>query len=410
MKNVIQFICMSLGIFVLMGAGDASSQDWPQWRGSNRDGKAAGFISLQEWPTELKQVWKTTVGFGDASPSLVGDKLYIFSRLGDEEMLLCLDANSGEEIWRDVYKAGEVTGAARSHPGPRSTPTVAGDKIVALGVCGVLSCWDASSKKLLWRKDPFPNVVPRFFTSMSPIVVDGMAIAHLGGAGNGALIAYDLTTGEEKWRWSEEGPDYASPVLMTVEGVRQIVTLTEKSVVGIGADNGKLLWKIPFEPQRRAYNSATPIIDGQKVIYTGSGRGASAVRIEKQGDDFSVQPIWSNPELAPQFNTPVLKDGFLFGITDNNRFYCINALNGETAWADSNTNGRGGFGSIIDVGSNLLALLSNADLSAYKPNTEKFEELSRIKVAETETYAHPIVSGKRIFIKDAETVTLFSLD
>ncbi len=134
---------------------------------------------------------------------------------------------------------------------------------------------------------------------MSPIIVDGMAIAHLGGQGNGAIIAYDLDTGNEKWKWAVEGPEYASPVLLTVEGTKQIVTLTEKNIVGIGAADGKLLWQLPFAPQRRAYNAATPIVEGQTVIYTGAGRGTKAVKIEKQADRFTAKELWIGPFSAP---------------------------------------------------------------------------------------------------------------
>ena len=171
-------------------------------------------------------------------------------------------------------------------------------KVVTLGVGGVLSCLDAASGKLVWRNDPFPKVVPTFFTATSPIIVDGMAIAQLGGKGNGAILAYDLATGGEKWRWAREGPEYASPVVLTVDGAKQIVTLTEKSIVAVGVADGKLLWQRPFVPQMRAYNAATPIVDGQTVIYTGAGRGTIAVKIEKQGDGFAAKELWSNPDVA----------------------------------------------------------------------------------------------------------------
>ena len=316
---------VTAGCVILVLTGGVLAQDWPQWRGPHRDGKAAGFTAPQQWPAELTQKWTATVGQGDATPALVGERLYVFARQGGDEVTLCLSAGDGKEIWRDAYAAQEVTGAAARHPGPRSSPTVADGKVVMLGVGGVVSCLDAATGKVLWRKDPFPKVVPRFFTSTSPIVVDGMAITHLGGQGNGALIAFDLAGGEEKWRWGGEGPEYASPVLLTVAGTRQIVTLSEKSIVGVGAAYGKLLWQLPFVPAGRAYNAATPIVDGQTVIYTGAGRGTKAVKIDKQGDGFAANELWSNPDLAPQFNTPVLENGLLFGLSNAGNLFCINA-------------------------------------------------------------------------------------
>ncbi|MGD8500444.1 MAG: PQQ-like beta-propeller repeat protein [Phycisphaerales bacterium] len=409
MRNTNQSRAVMVGFVILLCAGSVFAQDWPQWRGPNRDGKVTGFTAPQKWPKELKLRWKTPVGAGDATPALVGDKLYVFTRQGDSEVTTCLEVDRGEEQWTDRYAAQAVTGAAARHPGPRSSPTVADGKVLTLGVGGVLSCLDAGSGKVVWRKDPFPKVVPRFFTSFSPIVVDGMVIAHLGGQGNGAIIAYDLATGDEKWRWGEEGPDYGSPALLTVAGTKQIVTPTEKRIVGIGVADGKLLWQVPFVPQRRAYNAATPIVDGQTVIITGAGRGTKALKIEKQGDGFAAQELWSNPELAVQFNTPVLKDGLLFGLSNGGNLFCINAQTGKTAWTDSVAHGRG-FAAIVDAGSCLLALPSTSELIAFKPDGKQYAELAKIKVSETPTYAHPVIAGNRIFVKDQETLAMLTVE
>lgn len=398
-----------VGSVVLIGATCAVAQDWPQWRGQQRDGKVVGFAAPETWPEAFAQKWKTTVGSGDATPALVGDKLYVFTRQGDDEVTLCLNAGDGSVVWQDKYAADPVTGAAGRHPGPRSSPAVADGKVITLGVTGVLSCLDAASGKLVWRKDPFPNKVPIFFTAMSPIIVDRMAVAQLGEAGDGAMIAYDLASGTEKWRWAAEGPEYASPVLLTVDGTKQLVTLTEKSIVGVGAADGKLLWELPFAPARRAYNAATPIVDGQTVIYTGAGRGTKAVKIEKQGDEFVAKELWNNPDVAPQFNTPVLKDGLLFGLSDRGNLFCLNAADGKTAWTDTAEHGRG-FAAIVDGGSCLLALPSTSELIAFKPSAAKFEQLAAIKIAETDTYAHPVLAGNRIFVKDAEAVTLYTIE
>ena len=323
---------------------------------------------------------------------------------------MCLDASTGKEIWRDKYAAQAVTGAASRHPGPRSSPAVADGKVVTLGVAGVLSCLDANTGKLVWRKDPYPGMVPRFFTANSPIVVDGLVVAQLGGQEKGGILAFTLATGDEKWRWEAEGPGYSSPALITVDGVKQIVTLTDKSVVGVSLAEGKLLWRRPFRPQMRAYNAATPIVDGQTVIYTGAGRGTFAVRIEKQGDGFVAKELWSNPELGPQFNTPVLQDGLLFGLSNRGNLYCISGQTGKTAWTDATSRDRGGFGPIVSAGSVLVALPSNAEMIVFRPSAQRYEELAKIKVSDTATYAHPVFAGKRAFVRDAETVTLWTLE
>ncbi|MHC4106007.1 MAG: outer membrane protein assembly factor BamB family protein, partial [Planctomycetota bacterium] len=219
-------------------------------------------------------------------------------------------------------------------------------------------------------------------------------------------IAYDLATGNEKWRWADEGPDYGSPALLTVARTKQIVTPTEKSIVGIAVTDGKLLWQLPSIPPRRAYNAATPIVDGQTVIYAAKGRGTKAIKIGKQGNAFVTKELWSNAELGTQYNTPVLKNGLLFGLSDGGNLFCINAENGQTTWTDETQYDRGGFTAIVDAGSCLMALPSSSELIVYKPSKNRYQELTKIKVADTPTYAHPVIAGKRIFIKDQESVAL----
>jgi len=408
MKKANRMLTVVLSCIVPI-TGCVLAQDWPQWRGPNRDAKVNGFVAPKTWPRELTQKWKVTVGEGDATPSLIGDKLYAFARGDAKEVTLCLDAATGKELWRDEYDALGATGPASRHAGPRSSPTVADGKVVTLGVRGTLSCLDAATGRKLWRKDDFPGAWPRFFASSSPIVANGLCIAQLGGSGNGAIVAYDLPTGNEKWKWTGDAPGYASPVLMNVAGVSLIVTETEKNIVAFSTADGKVLWEAPFAPQGMAYNAATPIVDGQTLIYCGQGRGAKAVKIEKQGDSVAAKELWSNAENAVQFNTPVLKSGLLFGLSQRGNFFCINARNGQTAWTDS-TGGRGGFGSIVDAGSVLLALTPKSQLIAFEPSDKEYKELASIKVADTQTYAYPVVAGNRVYVKDQDSVILWIIE
>jgi outer membrane protein assembly factor BamB len=374
----------------------AGGADWPQWRGANRDNKVMGFTAPATWPKELTQAWKVPVGLGDASPVLVGDRIYVFTRQGDNEVTACLEAATGKEVWKEQYAAVAVTGPAARHPGPRGTPAVADGKICTLGVGGVLSCLDAATGKVLWRKES--NVWPMFFTGMSPLIAEGKCIACLGTRGSGSVVAYDLASGEEKWKWAGEGPAYGSPVLMTVAGTKQVVTLTETSMVGVGLADGKLLWQTPFSGGR--YNTGTPVIDGQTVICSGR-----ALKIEKQGDAFTATDLWKG-ELPGVFNTPVLKDGLLYGLNGRRNFFCVNAQTGETVWTDATM--RGECGELLDAGSVLLALTSDSDLVALKPGKE-YAELAKYKVADTPTWAYPIIDGKRVFVKDAESLALWTL-
>jgi len=408
MKKKNLYTSLIFGFLILFIPSHIYTQDFPQWRGVNRDDKVTGFNVPQKWPQELTQNWKVTVGFGDASPVLVNNKLYIFTRQDNNEILRCLDALSGKELWKNSYEAGAASGPASSHPGPRSTPTVVEGKVVTLGVNGIISCLDAATGKIVWRKTEYTDGVPQFFTGMSPIVSDGMCVAHLGGPENGKIIAFDLTTGNIKWKWDGDGPSYSSPVLMTVDGKKQLVVQTDKNILAIAFSDGKLLWQIPTPNERRFYSSATPVVDGQTVIYTGQGTGTRAVRIQKQGNGFATSELWINTELGTAFNTPVLKDGFLYGQTGQGKLYCMNAENGQTTWVDSVLHKN--FGAILDAGSVMVALPSTSNLIVYKPDKGAYLELARYKVADTPVYAHPLLVENRIYVKDNETLVMWIID
>lgn len=409
MKNVNRCVCViMIGVLILITAKALFAQDWPQWRGMNRDGKVTGFKAPETWPTELTPKWSKKVGLGDATPALQGDKLYVFTRQEANEVIQCLDAKDGKELWRDKYAAQAVTGPAARHPGPRSSPTVADGKVITLGVGGVLSCVDVTTGKVLWRNESFTDALPQFFTSMSPIVVDGMCISHLGGKDNGTLLALDLITGKEKWKMTGEEPAYGSPVLMTVGGTKQIVVQTMNNIIGVAAADGRLLWQVPAPNAQMFFSCATPIVDGDTVFYTGQGHGTKAIKIEKEGDNFVAKTLWSNDELDTTFNTPVLKEGFLFGISKLGNIFCINAQTGQTTWIDTNKLDR--FGSIIDAGSVLLGLSPKSELIVFQPNSKAYTELAKFKVAETSVYTHPVIAENRIYIKDEQTLAMWAIE
>lgn len=446
MKNPNRSMIILAGWALAVSASCAVAQDWPQWRGPNRDAKAAEFKAPPTWPKELTQQWKVSVGEGVATPALLGDKLYVFSRQEGNEILRCLDAVTGKELWQDKYESMGASGPAASFSGPRSSPTVADGKVVTLGVRGMISCLEAATGKKLWRKEEF-KAYPRFHPASSPIVVNGLCIAQLGGSDNGALVAYDLATGDEKWKWAGDSPGYASPVLMTVGDIKLIIAETERRIVAVNAADGKLAWETPYVVQGRGYNASTPVVDSQTLIFAGSGRGTRAVKIEKTGDGFAGNELWNNAEKSVQFNSPVLKAGLVYGLTQGNELYCLSAKDGKTAWSAPVSKGGeappagggggqggpgeggrdgagrpggrgpgrgmggggGGYGSIVDAGSVLLALTPGSELIVFQPGDKAYIELARIKVAESQTHAYPIVSGNRIFIKDKDAVTLWTI-
>jgi outer membrane protein assembly factor BamB len=330
------------------------------------------------------------------------------ARQNDQEVAMCLDAATGKEIWRDQYPTQTITGGPGGvHAGPRSSPAFSDGRVVMVGTTNIVSCYDTEGK-LQWRKDDFKGSNLRFFTASSPIIADGMVICALGNNQNGGIVAYDLNNGDQKWKWTGDGPGYSSPVLASIEGAKQIVMLTDKKVVGVSTSDGALLLEYSFPVQGRGYNTATPVVDDSIVYISGANRGTKALQISKEGEKFVVKELWSNPEVAVGFSTPVLKDGHLYAVTGQGAFFCIDAKTGKTRWTAGS--GRQGYGAMLDAGSVILALTQKSQLSVIQPNAEAYTELAAIKVAEKDTFAHPVLSGNRMFVRDTESLALYTVE
>lgn len=396
-----------LGLLALTAGAD----DWPQWRGPNRDARVTGFTVPAVWPKAPAKKWATAVGEGVSSPALVGDKVFVFTREGEDEVLRCLSAADGSEVWKDKYAAKAVTGAAagfkgqQSFKGPRSSPAVADGKVCTLGVGGVVSCVDAASGKVAWRKDT--KTWPFFYTSCSPLVADKLCVVMLGsggkGGGKGELTAFDLTSGDVKWKWPGDAAGYGSPVVMTAGGTKQVVVLTEGNLVGVALADGKLLWKAPLSAGR--YSTGTPVVDGQTVICAGQ-----AFTIEKMPDGFAAKPAWKG-QAPHQYNTPVLKDGVLYGLSGQGRatnLFAQDVKTGKVLWTDPTP--RGECGEVVDAGPVLVMLSSNSELVAFKPSKTGYEEVAKYKVADTATWSYPILAGSRVIVKDNTSVVAWALE
>jgi outer membrane protein assembly factor BamB len=245
------------------------------------------------------------------------------------------------------------------------------------------------------------------------MIVDGTAIFLLGGDRRGGLIAYDLASGDAKWKWEDDGAAYASPVLMTVNGVKSVVTPTAGNLAIVALADGKTVWMGRYSQGR--YNATTPIVIGETVIYAGEGRGITAERIFKQDDEYTSDYVWYNTDNSLQFNSPVLKDEVLYGFSNVDKLFCVNVESGETNWtADlpdgSRGSGRPGYGSVVDAGAVLLALSPAGNLVVFEADPKEYKQLAVYEVASRDTYAYPVLSGNRIFIKDRDAVTLWTLE
>ena len=260
------------GTRVFSQTGTVAAADWPQWRGPQRDGSVGSFTPPASWPDTLTQRWKVDVGLGYATPLVVGNRIYMFSREGDDEVLRALDPASGAVVWRTAYAAPFTMNksTARHGPGPKSTPAFSDGKLFTIGMTGIVTARDAATGRELWQKPGSP-VVPTFTThAFSPVVDRGAVIFHVGGNNQGALTAFDINTGNVRWAWDGDGPSYGSPIVADLEGSHQLITLTQTKLVGMDAAAGTLLWERPFT-NSSATNSATPILYGRTVIVSNGG-------------------------------------------------------------------------------------------------------------------------------------------
>lgn len=402
-------LVLSAAFFAVEG-GALSSADWPQWRGPARDGLASALPRRAAWPATLAPAWKVAVGTGHSSPVVAAGRVYLFSRLRDEEVLESFDIATGRSVWRQAYPAPySMNMAAFSHgKGPKSTPVVADGRIFSFGIGGVLSAFDAASGRVRWRKDfvgQFPATYPTYGTAQSPAVDGGRVIVHVGGPGKGALTAFDAASGAVAWTWAGDGPAYASPIVADIGGVRQVVTFTESMLVGVSADAGRLLWKLPFSTSYDQ-NAVTPIISGDTVIYSGLDHPVKAVRIVRRGAAWAATPLWENAEVASYMSTPVLLGGRVFGLSHRRKgqLFSLDAATGRTVWVAEGRQGENA--ALVAAAGAVLALTTEGQLLVIDPAAPAFTVVRRYSAADNPTWAHLAVVEDGVLVKDAETLSL----
>ncbi len=407
-------IKLHLLLVFLTAAMNLPAQEWPQWRGPARDGVARSVDERSDWPEELTQKWAIEIGLGHSAPVVSGGKIYQFSRQGEDEVASCLDPSTGNVLWKKSYPAPyRMNSAATSHgKGPKSTPIVANGRITTFGISGILSSFDAATGELRWQKDftdQFPATSPLYGTAMSPLVEDGVLIAHIGGPGKGALTAFAADTGDVQWSWTGDGPGYTSPIIVELDGVSQVVTHSEEHIVGVALTDGELLWSIPFET---AYvqNIVTPVVHNGILIFSGLDKGIFAIKVTQTDSTWKTEKVWETNEHSMYMSSPVLVGDLMFGLSNKRRgqFFCLDARSGKTHWVSDGRQGDNA--AILQVGDVLFLLTTEAQLIIAKSSEESFDTVRQYPVAESPTWAHHVVWGNRVLIKDKSTLTLWALE
>lgn len=390
----------------LLSAAAVQAQDWPQWRGPHRDG-VVEIDAPSAWPTQLTTKWKVEVGEGYASPLLAAGRILQFARQGDDEVAMGLDPDTGKVLWRQSYAAPfePVQSAARHGKGPKSTPLYYDGKFYTFGISGILSAFDASSGTLAWRKEygrDFKATWPTFGTSMSPAAADGLLVVLVGTNDDGAVIAYQADSGEQAWIWKGDGPAYASPMIVELGGVKQVVTLTQKYAVGLALASGELLWQMDF-PGRSGMNIPTPLPFGKDLVLAGDP-GTMRLQVSRQDDGWTAENAWRISELTMRFSSPVQKGNLIFGFSNRDRgtFFCVDSETGATLWTSEP---RQGDNAVIFIAGDLLFLLKdNAEMIVARAVGTAFEPLHTYQVSDSATYATPLVRRQGMVVKDAASL------
>ncbi len=399
---------------VLASSGRVS-EDWAQWRGPNRDGIASQFTPPSSWPERLNRAWQVEVGTGHSSPVVVEDRVYLHARNeeADEETVFALQLGTGETVWTRSQSV-----PYRMHPaalafgkGPVSTPVVWEGKLYTLGKASVLSCYAIESGELLWSDDfssQFVATVPLFGAGMSPQIEDGMLLVHLGGPQNGAFMALDPQDGSVIWRFRGDGPSYVSPIVVTLQGQRQVITQTDAHIVGLALEDGKLLWRIPFKTEFDQ-NVVTPLIAGEQLLLSGLYHPLFAIELVRDEESWTPQQIWSNPALSLYMSSPVMVGDRVFGMTHRRKgqFFAVDPATGETLWTSIGRDGQNA--SLVVVGDLIALLTEEAQLFLIDPDAEEFAPLRDYSVADSPTWAHPVFTNAGILIKDHSTLALWQI-
>ena len=402
------FPALSLSL-MLLSAGPAAALDWPQFRGVHRDGVSAETDLPRSWPAEgPRVVWKRAIGEGYSGISVVGDRLYTMDSDGTAEYVLALEAGSGKEVWR--VPAGPKLIDSMGN-GPRTTPTLDGGTVYAMGSHGRLLALKAADGAKIWEVDlpqAFAAKRPNWGYSGSPLIDGDLLILEVGGKDGRGVVAFEKATGKVRWGALDGDPAYSSPVMMTIGGIKQYVMPRRagSQTVALRPD-GSVLWTHPGPFSVIA--SALFIPPDKVYVSGGDDAGAVLMRIKTQegteGGKATVEELWKTRTMKNHFNDAVLVGPHLYGF-DNATFKCLSVATGEQTWAS-----RGlGKGSLLAADGNLLIVLSDqGTLVLVEATPDAYTELARFQAMEGKAWTAPALANGRLYLRDNDEIVALEM-
>jgi outer membrane protein assembly factor BamB len=378
-----------------------NSAEWPGFRGPRRDGIVRGVRIDTDWTGKPPQeIWRRPVGPGWSSFAVRGDRFYTQEQRGENEVVACYNAKTGQPVWthRDAARFFE----SNAGPGPRATPTLSNGRVYTFGATGILNALDANNGAVVWSRDVSSETgvkVPFWGFSSSPLAIGDLVIV----AASGQLVAYDATTGNRRWLGPSGGGSYSSPQLVTIDGVAQVVLISGAGIKSVAPADGKQLWDYAWAGNSIVQPAVTP--DGD-VLITSQDNGTRRIAVAHNGGGWNVQERWTSNGLKPYFNDFVVHKGYAFGF-DGRILACIDLKDGQRKWKG----GRYGNGQLVLLPDQdlLLVLSEEGELALVAATPDQFTETAKIQAIQGKTWNHPVLVGDMLLVRNGEEMAAFRL-
>ena len=373
----------------------SSNGSYPQFLGPNRDGKLSGPKLVRDWKQNPpRELWRHAVGTGWSGFAITGQRAITQEQRGAEELIVCYDALSGREIWSHTDNSRYATTIAGE--GPRATPTLAGDRVYAMGGTGVLNVLDLASGRRLWSRDTLAEhhaTLPEWGVACSPLVTERAVIVTVGGH-NSSLVAYDKQTGGVLWASGNDDVHWSSPIRASLNGLQQILIFSE-NVSSYDEQSGRLLWQYPWR-NRYPHVSVPLVLSGNRLLISqGYGTGSELLEIARTNDHWHATRIWKSIRLKSKFGTLLVLDDFVYGL-DDGALACIDVNSGELKWKGE----RCGHGQMLLIDRLLLLMAESGELILLEPNPSEQHVLARCKVFSQKTWNPLALAGDLLVLRN----------
>ena len=380
-----------------------TSVHWTNFRGPDRDGHYRQQPVRTDWGTSLAPLWKQPVGGGYASFVVAEGRAFTVEQRGGRELAAAYDLATGRELWTNAWNARFQSGMGGD--GPRATPTWHEGRLYALGATGEFRALDAATGRTLWQtnilRDASADNIEHGLSN-SPLVVDNVVIVQPGGANGQSVVAYDRLSGKRVWSALDDRTSYASPMLVTVGGLRQILAFTEMRLVSLSPENGTLLWEFEWSPGN---NASQPLITAPDRVFISAEHGAAMLQLAPApGGRLTPRELWRTNRMNNKFTSPVLHDGFIYGL-DESILACIDATTGDLKWKG----GRYGYGQVLLASGHLIVLTEEGELALVRADPSAHHELTRFPAIAGKTWNHPAMSDGILLIRNIEEMAAYDL-